>query len=194
MVRNLFQKLFLFSVLISLPLLGQESPTHATQQSTCPSGQPSVYAQDVSNWHLLSPATPSKVKAKHAFLSSLSYGAVAAPMVVEYSGIHAQVQVHATRPHICVSHLITSNAPMLVRLNEKKQTRELDSGSIRAIPLVGSARQAQAVASSIVPTTTLHTENGMILIQPQTDLVLGEYAVMFGAQNLAIFDFGVTTP
>ncbi|HEX4021603.1 MAG TPA: hypothetical protein VHX63_10690 [Acidobacteriaceae bacterium] len=83
------------------------------------------------------------------------------------------------------------SAPLLVRLKEKKQTRELDSGSIRAVPLVGSTREAQANASSIVPTTTIHSENYLVLFQPQADLAPGEYAVMFGANDLAILDFGV---
>ena len=43
------------------------------------------------------------------------------------------------------------------------------------------------------PTTT-QADDHVILLQPQSDLVPGEYAVMFGAQNMAILDFGVAVP
>jgi hypothetical protein len=131
------------------------------------------------------------MKAKRAFVSSLTDGAVAAPMVVEYANPHATVQIQTARPTICVSHLITTAPPLLVRLNVKKEIRELDSGSVRAVPFGDTSRQGHAQASSIVPTTTENPEDDLILIQPPTNLAAGEYAVMFGANNLAIFDFGV---
>ncbi len=191
LVRSLFQAFF--CALLSIVLL---PATSRAQQSTpspaaCPGDHPGVYVRGAGEWHLLSQASPSKVKAKHAYLSSLSYGAVSAPMVAEYPGPHAAVEIHATRPIVCVSHLLTSNPPMLVRLNEKKKTRELDSGTIRAVPLVGSAKQAEAQAGSVVLTTADQPESGVTLLRPQADMAPGEYAVMFGAQNLAILDFGI---
>jgi hypothetical protein len=131
------------------------------------------------------------MKAKHAFLSSVTEGAVAAPMVVEYANPHAAVDAHTSRPTICVSHLMTTDPPMLVRLDVKKKLRELDSGSVRAIPFADASQQGHAQASSVVPTTTQKPEYGIVLLSPQTNMDPGEYAVMFGAANLAIFDFGV---
>lgn len=86
---------------------------------------------------------------------------------------------------------MTPGAPLLVRLKEKKHTRELDSGSVRAVPLKGSSHQAKADANIMVPISTIPSEGGLILFQPKADLIPGEYAVMFGPSNLAIFDFGV---
>jgi hypothetical protein len=194
MARNIlriFVFVFFSVLLVPTPTFGQQAAA-PIKEAGCPSGQPGVYVQDAAGWHLLAQASPSKMKAKHGILSSISYGAVAAPMVVEYPGDHAQVQVRAARPLICVSHIMFPSAPLLVRLHEKKKIRELDSGTIRAVPFTDSSRQGHASASSLVVTTTMPSENGTTLFQPQADLTSGEYAVMFGAQNLAILDFGVS--
>lgn len=158
-----------------------------------PSGDPGLYVQDGGGWQAIAQTSPIKLKAKHAFASSLTYGAVAAPVVAVYPGVHAQVQVHGARPVICVYHVITSGTPLLVRLVEKKNSRELDSGHVRA-SLTGSGHQAVADAGIVVPITTSQPEDHVVLLQPQNDLVPGEYAVMFGANNMAIFDFGVAVP
>jgi hypothetical protein len=158
-----------------------------------PNGNPGAYVQDGSDWHALAQVSPAKLKAKHGLASSLTFGAVAAPVVGIYPGTHAQVQVHGARPMICVYHMMTPDAPILVHLVEKKDTRELDSGHIRA-SLTGSTHQAMADVGIVVPTTTTQAEDHVILLQPQSDLVPGEYAVMFGAQNMAILDFGVAVP
>lgn len=190
---------FCFTVLTPTTLRSQQTASGATASGTTaadslPSGQPGVYIQDAAGWHLLSQRTPAKMKAKHAYLSSLSYGAVAAPVVVEYSNPHASLQVHGAQPSICVYHIMSPNSPMMVRLEVKKKTRELDSGTIRALPLGGSGHQAQADASILVPTTTVQAQDAVVVLHPQEDLAAGEYAVMFGAQNMGIFDFGVATP
>lgn len=192
MARTIFKLLCAssLSAVMMASMWGQQA-TPSGSAVSYPSGNPGLYVQDGANWDALAPAAPARIKAKHGFASSLTYGAVAAPVVAVYPGTHAQVQVHATRPLICVYHLITTDSPVLVHLKEKKDTRELDSGHIRA-SVVGSSHQAKADASIVVPTTTTHSEDGTILLRPQTDLAPGEYAVMFGLQNLAIFDFGVT--
>jgi hypothetical protein len=167
-----------------------QQATAPMEGSGCPSGKPGIYVHGATGWHLLSQASPSKMKAKHAYLSSLTYGAVGVPMVVEYPGPHAQVQVH-TAQAICVSHILSPNAPMIVRLNEKKKIRELDSGTVHASLTGGNGKQGQAETSSIVPTSTDNSDPGVIVLRPTTSLPAGEYAVMLGAQNLAILDFGV---
>lgn len=171
--------------MVCLPGFSQQAANAA-----CPSDQPGVYVQDASGWHQLAVATPAKMKAKHAFLSSMSYGAVSAPAIVEYARAHAGVQVQGLRPAVCVSHIMAPGQPLLVRLHEKKNTRELDSGSLRAVPFANDTVQAHAAQNSVVPTTT-STQDGITLLTPQNDLGPGEYAVMFGAQNMAILDFGI---
>ncbi len=180
------------SAALTASMRGQQA-TSSANAVNFPSGNPGVYVQDGGDWQEIAPASPTKVKAKHAFASSLTYGAVAAPVVAIYPGAHAQVQLRGARPRICVYHVIKPNAPLLVRLVEKKDSRELDSGHIRA-SLTGSGHQAVADAGIVVPTTTRQSEDHVILLEPQSDLLPGEYAVMFGAQNLAILDFGLAVP
>jgi len=177
---------------LTASLCGQQ-PTPSVNPANFPTGDPGVYVKGSGAWQAIAPASPSKLKTKHAFASSLTYGAVAAPVVAIYPGAHAQVQAHGARPTICVFHVITPNAPLLVRLVEKKDTRELDSGHVRA-SLTGTGHQAVAESEIVVPTTTSQAEDHVVLLKPQIDLVPGEYAVMFGAQNFAIYDFGVTVP
>jgi len=189
-ICKLFAMVFSAIFLVNLPALGQQ-PGSSSSGNSCPVDKPGVYMQDSGGWQLLSQTAPAKMKAKHAFLSSMSYGTVSAPMIVEYTGTHARVQIHYARPVICVSHIIFPNPPVLVRLNEKKQTRELDSGSLRAVPFANDSKQGHASAGSLVPTATIPSEDGTTLLQPKNDLPAGEYAVMFGVQNLANLDFGV---
>lgn len=191
--KYLCYPLFL-ALLVSIPALGQQAPDSSPANNTSgsyPSSAPGVYIQDAAGWHLLTQNTSYKVKVKHGFLSGLTYGAVAAPMIVDYSGAQAAVQIHATRPRICVHHILTPGDTLLVHLHQKKHSRELDSGSLRALPFVGATRQAQADASSLIAATATSNDDCNVLLQPKTDLAPGEYAVMFGAQNVAILDFGV---
>lgn len=157
----------------------------------CPSQPPGVYVRGADGWHALSSEIPVKTKAAHGFLSSMTDGAVAARIEAEYRGSHAAVQVESARPTVCVSHMITPAQPIIVRLREKKNYRELDGGKIRALPVVGSTKLTEAQSSIVVPTTTNESESGITLVQPQTNLIPGEYAVMFGPTNVSIFGFEV---
>lgn len=179
-----------FLVIAGLPGLSQSSSAATAGPIACPSPQPGIFLQNGSSWQQLKQTAPTKMKAKHAVLSSFSYGAVAAPMVVEYAGQHATIQTHTARPQVCVVHIMSSGDPILVRLTVKKQNRELDSGSVRAVPFTDASTQGHASASSLVP-VTVSSHDGDTTILPQQNLAPGEYAVMFGAQNLGILDFGV---
>lgn len=196
--RNLppLQKLL---TVLSIVILTVFSPAisfaqHADTQAgspACPDQPPGVYVQGADGWHALSQATPFKTKLAHGFLSSMTDGAVAARIKAEYHGSHAAVQVQGARPTVCVSHLITPAEPMIVLLREKKDHRELDGGKIRALPVVGGAKATKAESSIVVPTTKDTSDHGITLVHPQADLGPGEYAVMFGPTNVAIFSFGV---
>jgi hypothetical protein len=194
MTRNLLVVLSAALTAALLPAVGlaQQAGTSTDASSGCPSQPPGVYIQGTDGWHALSTATPFKTKAAHGFLSSMTDGAVAARIEAEYRGPHAEVQVQKVRPTVCVSHLLAPANPMIVRLREKKKDRELDGGKIRALPVVGGAKETRAQDSIIVPTTTDKPEYGIVLVRPQADLAPGEYALMFGPTNLAIFDFGIS--
>jgi hypothetical protein len=52
-------------------------------------------------------------------------------------------------------------------------------------------KMTKAQSSIMVPATTDKSRGGITLVRPQANLDPGEYAVMFGPTNVAIFDFGV---
>lgn len=182
----------ILAALIAFPAMGfaQQAGTQAGS-SACPDQPPGVYIQGTDGWHALSSAAPFKEKAAHGFLSSMTDGAVAANIEAEYRGAHAAVQVQGARPTVCISHVMTPAEPIIVRLREKKNYRELDGGKIRALPVTGEIKMAKAQSTIVVPTTTDKSQYGITLVHPQANLAPGEYAVMFGPTNLAIFDFGV---
>jgi len=178
------------AVLFSATGFAQQAPTQAGSPA-CPDQPPGVYIQGADGWHALSSATPYKTKAAHGFLSSMTDGAVAGRIEAEYRGAHAAVQVQSARPTVCISHMITPAEPIIVRLRDKKNDRELDGGKIRALPVTGETKMAQAESTIVVPATTDKSEYGITLVHPQANLTDGEYALMFGPTNVAIFDFGV---
>jgi hypothetical protein len=176
---------------VLFPAIGFAQQAGTQAGSACPNQPPGVYIQGTDGWHALSSATPYKTKAAHGFLSSMTDGAVAARIKAEYRGAHAAVQVQGARPTVCISHIITPAEPIIIRLREKKNDRELDGGKIRALPVTGQMKMTKAESSIVVPATTDKSANGITLVHPQANLAPGEYAVMFGPTTVAIFDFGV---
>ncbi|MGA2961490.1 MAG: hypothetical protein ABSD96_07440 [Candidatus Korobacteraceae bacterium] len=152
---------------------------------------PGVFIQSV-DWLPMSAARPSKTKAKHAIAASLSYGAVPATVTAEYAGAHAQVQLEAGRPVICLCHLLSlPGTPALVRLHAKKDSRELDGGKMIAYPIVGGSKIADANQSDLIAVETTQPESLVWLVRPEQPLAPGEYALMLGTQNMSIFPFAV---
>ena len=97
---------------------------------------------------------PSKTRAKHGIASSLSYGAVAANVVSEYDGPHAQIQIALDLPVICLGHLVSIPAdPVIVRLHPKKSVRELDGGRMRVYPVVGGGKNVDANQPDLIRVT-----------------------------------------
>lgn len=191
-LRNLLAFLSIAIVAVFSPAasFAQQADTPAGAPA-CPNQPPGVYVQGADGWHALSSTTPFKTKAAHGFLSSMTDGAVAARIESEYRGSHAAVQIQGARPTVCISHVITPAQPIIVRLREKKNDRELDGGKIRALPVVGGMKTTKAPSSIVVPTTIDKSRHEITLVHPKADLAPGEYAVMFGPTNVAIFDFGV---
>jgi hypothetical protein len=111
-------------------------------------------------------------------------------VVSEYEGVHAPVQIEPSRPVICICRLIAlPGSPALVRLHPKKTFRELDGGKI----YYGS-KTAEAEQNDLIPINITQPESTVWLVQPQQDLPAGEYALMAGTQNMAIFPFTVAAP
>lgn len=152
---------------------------------------PGVFIQSV-DWLPLSAAMPSKTKAKHGIAASLSYGTVPVIITAEYAGVHAQVQLEAARPAICLCHLISlPGTPALVRLHAKKDARELDGGKMIAYPVVGGSKIADANRSDLIAVETMQPESLVWLVRPEQPLAPGEYALLLGTQNMSIFPFTV---
>jgi hypothetical protein len=142
-----------------------------------------------SDWQPVPGTGPARSRAKHGFAPAVTYGIAPAAMVSEYAGLHAQVQVKPGQPIICACHLISlPGDPVLVVLHPvpKKDLRELHAGNLH----IGMKSQ-EAEKSDLIPVHMSHPEDMVWLLQPDQALPPGEYALMLGTQNLAIFPFTV---
>lgn len=150
-----------------------------------------------SEWLSVPGTGPARSRAKHSFAPAVTYGIAPAAMVSEYAGLHSQVQVRPGQPIICVCHLISlPGEPVLVVLHPvpKKDLRELRAGNLHI-----GIKTEEAEKSDLIPIHMSHPEETVWLLQPDQALPPGEYALMLGTQNLAIFPFTVaaqspTTP
>jgi hypothetical protein len=138
---------------------------------------------------------PSKTRTAHGIAASLSYGIVPVKIVAEYEGEHASAQVEAGRPIICLCHYTSlPGAPVLVRLHPKKLARELDGGRMIVYPVVGNSKMVDANKTDLIPADVSRPDPQVWLVRPQAPLEPGEYAMMLGTQNIAIFPFTVVAP
>src|SRR5260370_11792108 len=93
--------LVLFSLLPSANLVpAQDKPSTA---SPAPSNLPAEYPDDASvlidsGWVALSQESSAKPRIRRGFIGSLTYGAVAAVVIIEYPGQHAALQIENRRP------------------------------------------------------------------------------------------------
>jgi hypothetical protein len=172
----------------------QVTPTvipNATFTAEYPNDRAGVFIQKIE-WQEVSSVTPTKTRARHAIAASLSYGAVPANLVSEYEGAHAAVEVPAGLPVICICHLLSlPGDPVIVRLHPKKNLRELDGGKMIVYPVVGGSKAADANSSDLISVDVAKPDAHVWLIRPQAALAAGEYALMLGTKNVAIFPFTV---
>jgi hypothetical protein len=173
-----------------LPVPGSTSDLTADY----PLDRAGVFIQD-SRWAEVSNQMPSKTRSAHGIAASLSYGIVPVKIVAEYEGEHASTQVEAGRPIICLCHYTSlPGAPVLVRLHPKKAARELDGGRMIVYPVVGNSKMVDANKTVLVSADVSHPDPQVWLVRPQIQLDPGEYALMLGTQNIAIFPFTVVAP
>ncbi len=143
-----------------------------------------------SEWVSLTLQAPARTRAKHGLAPTFTYGVAPAAVVSEYEGVHAAVQIEPSRPVICICRLMgLPGNPALVRLHPKKTFRELDGGKIHY-----GSKTAEAEQNDLIPINVTQPEDTVWLVQPQQDLPAGEYALMAGTQNMAIFPFTVAAP
>jgi len=141
------------------------------------------------DWPSLDAAMPSKTRAKGGIAQSLSYGAVRGTMVADYNGEHAAVQIKPGRVQICICRMMSlPGDPILVKLHPLKGMRELDGGKL---PILG-AKLAEAGKSDLIPAEVSHPDSTVWLVRSQDPLPEGEYALMLGAQNMAVFPFTIS--
>jgi hypothetical protein len=142
-----------------------------------------------SDWATIDVAMPSKSRAKGGLAQSLSYGAVRGTMVADFSGEHAAVQIKPGRLLICICRLLSiTGDPIIVKLHPQKGMRELDGGKL---PIMGG-KMAEAGKSDLIPVDVSHPDNTTWLVRSLDALPEGEYALMLGAQNMAIFPFTIS--
>jgi hypothetical protein len=163
--------------------------TPSTDTPDYPDNRAGVLIQG-ADWAALDSTMPAKTRAKNGIAQSLSYGAVRGTIVADYAGEHAAVQVKPGRVMICVCRLLSiPGDPVIVKLHPQKGgMRELDGGKL---PILGG-KLADASKNDLIPLTVTHPENGFWVVQSQDALPEGEYALMFGTQNVNIFPFTVS--
>ncbi len=142
-------------------------------------------------WLRLDSTLPSNVKAERSTLSVLA-GATQQATLAEYIGTQAQFRTWDRQPVLCINRMERTADPVLVRLKPKKDKnlRDLDLGTVRATLMVG-ASLAQAGNSEVVPMNEAPRGDGCDLFQPARALPPGEYAIIFGPDDLAAYAFGV---
>jgi len=184
----------------------QSAPVDVVREKLPPSGSGPEFTADYpldragvfiqgAQWTEVTNQMPSKTKNAHGLAASLSYGIVPVKIVAEYEGEHASAQVEAGRPILCLCHFSSiPGAPVLVRLHPKKDARELDGGRMIVYPVVGGSKMVDANKTDLVPADVSRPDPQVWLIRPQSPLDPGEYALMLGTQNIAIFPFTVVAP
>ena len=147
----------------------------------------------IDQWIAVANQTPIKTKVGRGIAASLSYGAVPAEIIAEYTGEHATTKSDAALPVLCLCHFMSiPGDPVLVRLHPKKGSRELDGGGRMTVyPIVGNSKIADANKSDLIPVDVSRPDPQVWLVRPQSPLQPGEYALMLGTQNLSIFPFTV---
>jgi hypothetical protein len=159
-----------------------------------PADQAGVFIRG-SSWQDVANQVPAKVRSAHGIAASLSYGFVPAKVVAEYEREHASTHVDAGQITICICRMMSlPGEPVIVQLHPKKGARELDGGRMIVYPVVGGNKMADANKSDLIPIDQAHPDPHVWLIRPQSPLPPGEYALMFGTQNLSIYPFTVTQP
>jgi hypothetical protein len=171
--------------------------TGSASASSAPSSPTPDYPTDragvliqSSDWASIDATMPSKTRAKGSIAQSLSYGAVRGTAVADYNGDHAAVQIKPGRVLICICRMISlPGDPLIVKLHPQKGgMRELDGGKL---PILGS-KMTEATRSDLIPAEVLHPDSYTWLVRSQDALPEGEYALMLGAQNMAVFPFTIS--
>jgi hypothetical protein len=196
LLRVVIAILVLVAVNLAFP-----GPNPAQQKfESASSGFPADYPSDEAgvliqngDWLALNPESPKKTRVKHGVVASLTYSSVPATVLSEYAGFHSKAEVHLAKPVICICHFsVLPGNPILVRLHPdpKHDIRVLDGGRM---PVIG-AKVMEAKDSDVFPADLLQPEESVWLLRPRQELPEGEYALMLGSQNLAIFTFSLAKP
>jgi hypothetical protein len=141
-------------------------------------------------WLKIDSAGPYKINSKHSELSSMTDEAVPAPTQAEFIGAHAQVTTNTAQPFLCAYQVNTNSGPLLVKLQSKKNQRVLDMGTVRAT-LIGGSRMVDSRDSPVVQLNEAPRGDGCDLIEPSEPLKPGDYALMFGTENMTVYAFRV---
>lgn len=180
----------------SVTTLAQDKSAQAAESdsslaSEIPMDRAGVMLHDTA-WQDVRSQYPAKTRMPHSIAASLSYGVVPAKLVADYEGEHAATQTSNLQPTICVCHFASiPGQPVIVRLHIRKSMRELDGGKMIVYPIVGGSKMTEAQKTDLVQVDVKQQGDQVWLVRPQAALEPGEYALMLGTQNLAIFPFTV---
>jgi hypothetical protein len=185
--------LVVLALLIGSALHAQTSAAAASARLTAdyPTNRAGILVQN-SGWVTIADQIPTRTKPARVLAASLSNDMVPVRVVAEYDGDHASARIAAGQPVICICRFFSlPGKPVLVRLHSKKGVRELDGGRMIVYPVAGGAKTADANKSDVIAVDVSQPEGQVWLVRPQSALVPGEYALMFGTQDLSIFPFTV---
>jgi hypothetical protein len=186
----LLPNVFFLASLSGAPQDTSPSAPDRSPDSDYPSNKVGVLIDD-SDWDSIQFEAPAKLRLKNGFAPALTYGIAPATGVSEYTGAHSAVTVQPGRPTICVCHLISiPGDPVIVKLHPtNKNVRELDAGKIHI-----GGKFAKAESADLVAVDVSHPESTVWLVRPRMSLEAGEYALMLGTQNMAIYSFTMGAP
>jgi len=188
-------KLLLLGIVLTSPQFGfgqtkADGAPNAPVSSAAdyPKGRAGVLIE-ASDWTPLDAVMPSKTRAKGGIAQSLSYGAVRGTMRADYNGEHAAVQIKPGPVSICICRIASIPAdPVIVKLHPQKGMRELDGGKL---PIMGG-KTAEAGKTDLVRVEVSHPDSTVWLVRSRDALPEGEYALMLGTQNMAVFPFTIS--
>ena len=183
-------------LVLACPVIEAQNPVSASPANNFTANYPAngvgVLVQSASSWQAVASEMPVKTKAARGVAASLSYGMVRAKIVAEYAGEQAVTEVAGGQPVLCICHIVSlPGDPVIVRLHPKKDSRELDGGRMTVYPVVGNSKMADANKSDLIPVDVSRPEAMVWLVRPSVELPPGEYALMLGTQNVAIYPFSV---
>ncbi len=183
--KEVFRNLFMYYGILK-PTAGAQSRNDPTFAGL--SDQPGVYYKAQSGWTRLDTAASSRVKASGAAKTLFTWGIASTTTSLVYEGAQAPVQAGERKPGFYVrGFTVSEQSALIVRVEKKKNDREVRIGSLSAFDARTGYREQDARK---VKVTTIASD--VSIITPESELEPGEYILLLDrAASDYAYDFGV---